>query len=287
MMTRPFFKPFVPLALLAALALSACSKPIEEARPEPAPKTQAIAQTNAAIRPAIETYQIVATYPHDTGAFTQGLFFWQGILYESTGRFGQSTVRKVNLVTGEIIASRDLPPEYFGEGITRWQDKIIALTWRAGTGFVMDIETLSPLEAFSYPGEGWGITANQTQLIQSDGSHILRFLNPDTFEITGTLSVNLNGKPLRNINELEWINGEIWANVWQSDLIARIDPATGNVTAVIDFTGLFPPSARQNPNDDVLNGIAYDAETGRLFITGKHWPGLYEITVSGFGPVAN
>ena len=136
---------------------------------------------------------------------------------------------------------------------------------------------------FGYPGEGWGITANDTQLIQSDGSSILRFLNPETFAIERTLNVKLNGQPLRNINELEWINGEVWANVWQSELIARIDPETGNVTAVIDFTGLTPQAARSNPADNVLNGIAYDEATGRIWITGKRWPDLYEIKVTEFG----
>lgn len=257
---------------------------IANSPPESAPKSAA---PNAAQRPEIQTYEIVATFPHDEKAFTQGLFFWNGILYESTGRYGESTIRKTQIETGEVTAFRDLPPEYFGEGITRWKDQIIALTWRASTGFILDLETLSPITAFTYPGEGWGITANETQLIQSDGSAILRFLDPETFDIESTLQVNLNGKPLRNINELEWINGEIWANVWQSDLIARIDPESGNVKAVIDFSDIFPTSARQEPNDDVLNGIAHDRATDRLFITGKHWPNLYEIRVKSFASPPN
>jgi len=283
-------------ALVTALCLAACSGAPEAAPATPAapplatpsasPAAPAVTPPNGALRPAIQSYEIIATYPHDTAAFTQGLFFWEGILYESTGHYGQSTVRKTVIETGEVTAFRDLPAEYFGEGITRWKDKIIALTWRSGTGFVIDLETLTPLDAFGYPGEGWGLTANGTHLIQSDGSNILRFLDPESFEITSTLPVKIDGKPLRNINELEWINGEIWANVWQSDLIARIDPESGNVTAVIDFTGLFPASGRQQPNDDVLNGIAYDPETGRLFVTGKRWPNLYEIRVDDLRPTA-
>lgn len=294
---RTFTLPFArfSLAIWLAIWLAACSggtdagEPVRQdvSPPSAAATSQAPAEptpSSAAIRPAIQSYEIIATYPHDQEAFTQGLFFWEGALYESTGRYSESTIRKVDIETGEVLQSRDLPPEYFGEGITRWQDKIVALTWRSGTGFIVDLATFSPIDAFGYPGEGWGITASQTHLIQSDGSPVLRFLDPATLDITDTLTVNLNGKPLRNLNELEWINGEIWANVWQSDLIARIDPDTGNVTAVIDFTNLFPASARRAPNDDVLNGIAHDPDTGRLFITGKHWPNLYEIKVTDFGP---
>lgn len=273
--------------LMTSLLAGGCSKadiPAQEAPPALAQTPVATPETpSGAIRPTIQSYEIVATHPHDARAFTQGLFFWNGILYESTGQYGESTIRKTNIETGEVTAFRDIPPEYFGEGITRWKDKIIALTWRSGTGFVIDLETLAPLDVFGYPGEGWGITANDTQLIQSDGSSILRFLNPETFAIERTLNVKLNGQPLRNINELEWINGEVWANVWQSELIARIDPETGNVTAVIDFTGLTPQAARSNPADNVLNGIAYDEATGRIWITGKRWPDLYEIKVTEFG----
>lgn len=279
------------LVPVAALFLAACSGTQENASPasaSPAPQnTPATPQPTPAVRPVIQTYEIVATYPHDAEAFTQGLFFWDGALYESTGRYEQSSVRKTEIETGKVSQIRDLPPEYFGEGITRWKDKIIALTWLAGTGFIIDLETFSPIDAFDYPGEGWGITANETELIQSDGSSVLRFLDPETFQIKRTLKVNLNGKPLTNINELEWIDGEIWANVWQSDLIARIDSGTGHVLAVIDFSNLFPPNLREDPNDDVLNGIAHDPETGRLFVTGKHWPNLYEVRVETFSPPAN
>jgi len=211
--------------LFTALILTACSngqEPTQAATPVPAQATPQTEQATkpdnaaqapsgtAAVRPEIQSYEIVATYPHDTDAFTQGLFFWNGILYESTGKYGKSTIRKTEIETGEVTSLRDLPPEYFGEGITRWQDKIIALTWRSGTGFVIDLETLSPKDAFGYPGEGWGITASEAELVQSDGSHILRFIDPETFAINRTLTVNLNGRPLSKLNELEWINGEIW-----------------------------------------------------------------------------
>lgn len=287
-----------PLATLSrtlgtALFFAACSQattPEPQIAPDtattaPEPDTSA-AQRAApipAVRPEIQAYQIVNTYPHDPGAFTQGLFFWQGELYESTGRHGESTVRRTVIETGEVTALRDIPPEYFGEGITRWKDRIIALTWRSGRGFILDLETLAPTSGFDYPGEGWGITANDTQLIQSDGSAVLRFLDPETLKITSTLNVRVNGEPLTKLNELEWINGEIWANVWQTDFIVRINPETGNVTAIVDFTGLFPASRRDVPNDDVLNGIAFNPDTGHVYITGKHWPNLYEIRVPGVG----
>ena len=293
-----------PAALLCAIMLTACSSEPDKA-PAPAsepasnasqgeraaPPDNASASANVptsaesgAVRPAIQSYEIVATHPHDPRAFTQGLFYQDGLLYESTGQFGESTIRKTEIDTGNVIEFRDLPPEYFGEGITRWEDKIYALTWQSGIGFQLDLETLQPLDVFNYPGEGWGLTANDTHLIQSDGSSLLRFIDPATFAITSTLTVKLNGKPMGKINELEWINGEIWANVWQSELIARINPETGNVTAVVDFTGLTP--ATSNPLDNVLNGIAYDRETGRIWITGKRWPNLYEIKVTDFGPPA-
>lgn len=270
----------IPLALLIG-AMSACSAADTPSSPTEAsgPASPAPAAPKAAVRPAIQTYEIVATYPHDETAFTQGLFFWNDALYESTGRNGQSTIRKINIETGEIEQLRDIPPEYFGEGIARWQDKIIALTWRSGRGFVLDLATLQPLNGFDYPGEGWGLTANETRLIQSDGSPVLRFLDPETLQIKSTMEVKLNGKPLEALNELEWVNGEIWANVWQTDLIARINPDTGHVVAMVDFAGLYPENRRAAPRDDVFNGIAYDAETDRIFVTGKHWPALYEVKI--------
>lgn len=276
----------IALMTSAVAACSAADAPPTPPAPadvaDPAGPTLAEpAAPDAAVRPAIQTYKIVATYPHDEGAFTQGLFFWNGALYESTGRNGESTIRRTNIETGQVEQVRDIPPEYFGEGIARWQDKIIALTWRSGRGFVLDLATFQPLSGFDYPGEGWGLTANDTHLIQSDGSPVLRFLDPDTLKITDTLTVKLNGKPLQFLNELEWVNGEIWANVWQADYIARINPETGHVVAVIDFADLFPEIRRNAPRDDVFNGIAYDAETDRIFVTGKHWPALYEIEVVG------
>ncbi|MEO9971134.1 MAG: glutaminyl-peptide cyclotransferase [Hyphomonadaceae bacterium] len=245
----------------------------QAASPAPAP-------TPAAPKPVIrQSYEIVRQMPHDTAAFTQGLYFHDGILFESTGRYGESQVRKLDPDTGEATMIKDLPETVFGEGSARWGDKMIVLTWRSGTGFVVDQETLETVSAFSYPGEGWGLTANDSHLIQSNGSDQLLFLDPETFKITKRVRVTLNGNPLRNLNELEWIEGEVWANVWQADQIVRIDPESGHVLGVIDLTGLFPAEQRNVPLDDVLNGIAYDADTQRIFVTGKHWPSLFEIRI--------
>ena len=282
---------FGAVVAVFATILSACSER-SEAPPAPLP-TPAVAEPVsgpgpaqkppvAAIKPALQTYKIVAEYPHQPDAFTQGLYFWKGDLIESTGQYAKSTVRRTAIDSGDIIELRDVPPEFFAEGITRWKDKLILLTWKSGIGFILDIDTFSLHDTFGYVGQGWGLTNNDTHLIQSDGTHILRFLDPETFKITETLNVKMNGRPLQNINELEWIKGEIWANVWRSDIIARIDPETGNVVGVIDLASLFPRNTRINPDDDVLNGIAFDPDTDRIFVTGKNWPSIFEIEVTGF-----
>jgi len=257
----------------AGPASAAVSEPDE---PPAAPQT-----ARPAAPPNVErqTYEIVRQMPHDRAAFTQGLFFHDDVLFESTGRYGESQVRKLNPQTGDVLAMADLPETVFGEGSARWGDKMIVLTWRSGAGFEIDMDTLETTGGFSYPGEGWGLTANEDGLIQSNGSDQLLFLDPDTYKITKRLRVKLNGTPLRNLNELEWIEGEIWANIWQADQIVRIDAQSGHVLGVIDFTGLFPLSEREVPLDDVLNGIAYDAATKRIFVTGKHWPSLFEVRI--------
>lgn len=253
-------------------------------QPGPSPAAEHVSETDdhaaPAPKPAVrQNYEIIRQVPHDRAAFTQGLFFHNGILYESTGRYGESQLRKLDPDTGDAMMIADLPPTVFGEGSALSGDKMIVLTWRSGTGFVIDPETLETLSAFSYPGEGWGLTANDRQLIQSNGSDQLLFLDPETYKITKRVRVTLNGNPLRNLNELEWIEGEIWANVWQADQIVRIDPESGHVLGVIDLTGLFPAEEREVPLDDVLNGIAYDQASKRIFVTGKHWPTLFEIRV--------
>lgn len=225
----------------------------------------------------VQTYEVVRTYPHDPGAFTQGLVFHEGVLLESTGQY-PSTVRRVRLEDGTVLARRELGLQYFGEGLALVGDRIITLTWRSGMGFVWALDDLRPLSAFAYPGEGWGLTHDGERLIMSDGTDQLRFLDPATFVEQGRVSVTADGAPVRMLNELEWIDGEVWANVWMEDRIARIDPATGRVAAWVDLTGLLPAVDR-TPDTDVLNGIAWDAEGQRLFVTGKNWPTLFEIRV--------
>ena len=223
-----------------------------------------------------QAYQVVHAYPHDRTAFTEGLFFHDGALYESTGLY-PSSVRQVRLEDGEILRRRDLPTVYFGEGLAAVNGKLYNLTWRNHIGFIFKLEDFSPLGGFSYPGEGWGLTTDGRRLIMSDGTDQIRFLDPDTLAETGRISVTADGRPLDQINELEWIDGEVFANLWQDNRIARIDPETGVVKAFIDLTDLVPKDAGLDPNDDVPNGIAWDAAGKRLFVTGKRWPQLYEI----------
>jgi glutamine cyclotransferase len=227
---------------------------------------------------AAYTYEIVRTYPHDRLAYTQGLVYSDGVLYEGTGEWEQSSIRKVRLETGEVLQKRDVPGAYFGEGIVIWKDRLLELTWRNGKGFIYDLATFEPKGEFQYPGEGWGLTTDGKRIIMSDGTSQLRFLDPETLRETGRLAVSDERGPVTKLNELEWVKGEVFANVWQEDRIARIDPSTGNVTGWIDMRGLLPAAERPGP-DDVLNGIAYDAAHDRVFVTGKHWPKLFEIRV--------
>ncbi|MFH1031581.1 MAG: glutaminyl-peptide cyclotransferase [Chloroflexota bacterium] len=221
------------------------------------------------------TYKVINTYPHNRTAFTQGLVFENGVLYESTGLYGKSSLRKVSLETGKVLQIRQLFEYYFGEGITIYKNKIILLTWESHVGFIYDKDRFDLLGDFSYPGEGWGITYDGESLIMSDGTSTLRFLNPETLEATGSVQVRENGAPVTQINELEYIEGKIYANIWQTDKIAIIEPEDGRVTGWIDLSGLLPQSAQESAN--VLNGIAYDAKAHRLFVTGKFWPLLFEI----------
>jgi glutaminyl-peptide cyclotransferase len=222
------------------------------------------------------TYEVVNTFPHDPEAFTQGLIYHNGYLYESTGRYGASSLRQIDLETGEILRLVNLSPEYFGEGLTIWEETLLQITWQEGTGFVYDVEDFSLLGTFAYPMEGWGLTHDGEQLILSDGTPTIYFLNPDTFQIMDSIDVSDSGEPVWQINELEYIRGEIFANLWQTDEIIRINPDTGEVTGRIDMEGILPDADR-TPTTDVLNGIAYDPEADRLFITGKRWPWLYEV----------
>jgi glutaminyl-peptide cyclotransferase len=222
-------------------------------------------------------YRVVKVYPHDRQAFTQGLQYVDGVLYEGTGQNGQSGIRKVKLETGEVLQHQPLAAKYFGEGITVWRDTIIQLTWQSEVGFVYDKSTFKQTKSFAYTGEGWGLTHDGKRLIMSDGSATLRFLDPASFKELGRLPVSEGGVPVKNLNELEFVKGEILANVWQTMRLARISPTTGQVTGWIDLTGLLDP--REAVGTDVLNGIAYDASGDRLFVTGKWWPKLFEIKV--------
>jgi len=224
----------------------------------------------------VYTYNITNTYPHDRDAFTQGLVFEDGVLYEGTGLFGHSTLRRVELETGDILQIRELSDQFFGEGITIYEDKIIQLTWQSNIGFVYDKDSFELLQEFNYSTEGWGITHDGERLITSDGTSTLHFLDPQTFEEIGQLEVFGNDGPVTRLNELEYIQGEIYANVWQTDRVARIAPQTGRVIGWIDLRGLLTAEDRSEPVD-VLNGIAYDAEADCLFVTGKLWPKLFEI----------
>lgn len=221
--------------------------------------------------------QVVRVYPHDPEAFTQGLVYVDGFLYESTGLNGRSTIRKVRLENGEVVQVHRIDPQYFGEGIAVWGDTLVQLTWQSGIGFVYDRATFQRTRTFTYRGEGWGLTYDGTRLIMSDGSAYLRFLDPKTFKETGRLQVRDGATPVASLNELEVVNGDVFANVWQADRIARIDPKSGRVTGWIDLQGLLDP--REAARTDVLNGIAYDAAGGRLFVTGKLWPKLFEIRI--------
>jgi len=222
-------------------------------------------------------YKIVREFPHDPGAFTEGLFYEDGFLYESTGELGASTVRKVRLDTGEVVQQVDTPKGYFGEGIIASGTKLVQLTWQDGVAFVYDKATMKLAGGFRYPGEGWALTRDATHIYMSDGTPTIRVLDPASFQRTGSIDVTANGKPVRQVNELEWVKGEIYANIWQTERIARIDPKTGHVVGWIDLAGLLDVSKLDNPMDDVLNGIAYDDAHDRLFVTGKHWPKVFEI----------
>jgi glutamine cyclotransferase len=229
-------------------------------------------------------YKVVRSFPHDRQAFTQGLVYLDGMLYEGTGLNGRSGIRKVRLETGEVLQVQPLDARYFGEGIAVWKDRLFQLTWQSGLGFVYDRDSFQQQGTFKYSGEGWGLTHDGTRLIMSDGSEsgTLRFFNPQTLQPAGSLVVRDGATPVKHLNELEYIKGEIYANVWQTERIARISPRTGRVTAWIDLHGLLDP--REAAADAVLNGIAYDSAGDRLFVTGKLWPRIFEIQLIPPGP---
>lgn len=223
---------------------------------------------------------VVRSWPHDPDAFTQGLVFHDSTLYESTGRFGASSLREVALETGEVVRRAAVPKQFFAEGIAAIGDRIFQLTWQNGVGFVYDRRTFEMETTFGYDGEGWGLTTDGTSLIMSDGTYRIRFLDPTTFQLVRDLEVRDGRSYVYDINELEWVRGEIWANVWHTERIARIDPATGRVVGWVDLAGILPAAERTDP-EAVLNGVAYDSASDRIFVTGKLWPKLFQIRVAG------
>ncbi len=227
-------------------------------------------------KPEEYTYKIKNVYKHDVHAYTQGLFYHNGFLYEATGLKGQSTVRKVKLETGEVLQSFAIPKDVFGEGITLYNNKIIQISWEAGRGFVYDFNTFKQLDEFSYPGEGWGICTDNKNLFMTDGSAEVKILEPQTYSKIGSFEVYDENGPVKYLNELEYINGYIYANIYQYEKIVKFDPKTGKVAAYIDLSHILPMNDYK-PNTDVLNGIAYDKKNNRLFVTGKLWPKLFEI----------
>lgn len=234
----------------------------------------ASAATSSAV--PVLAYDIVRSHPHDPAAFTQGLQLVDGDLYEGTGLHGRSTLRRVELRSGRVLQQAALEPRYFGEGITVLDDRIVQLTWQSGTGFVYDRTSFERQRTFTYTGEGWGLTTDGRRLIMSDGTDTLRFWHPETLEEVGRVQVLDGSRPVPQLNELEYVDGVLYANVWPTDRVARIDPATGRVTGWLDFSGLLTPTERSR-GVDVLNGLAHDPATGHLLVTGKLWPWVFEV----------
>jgi glutamine cyclotransferase len=224
-------------------------------------------------------YRVLNSYPHDATAFTQGLLWHDGGFYESTGLEGRSTVRRVEFPSGRVLQQTSVPRPLFAEGLALVGERLVQLTWKSRRGLVYDRKTLKPIAHFSYETEGWGLAYDGKNLIMSDGSDTLTYLDKDDYQPVRRLRVMLDGQPVNKLNELEWIEGEVWANVWQTDLVVRIDPATGNVRSIVDLSGLLPVSERSG-QEDVLNGIAYDPKKKRIFVTGKLWPRLFEIEIN-------
>jgi glutamine cyclotransferase len=270
-------KIFLTLTLVAVSACNFLSGQQEDsdAAGSTLPAPTDAGYSTAAAGPVLYTYEVINSYLHDPAAFTQGLVYLDGVLYEGTGLNGESSLRQVALETGEVVQVHHLAEQFFGEGITVFGDRIIQLTWRSHVGFVYARETFELLQQFTYPTEGWGLTHDGERLIMSDGTATLYFLDPATFAAVGSIEVRDQG-PVSRLNELEYIDGQIYANVWQTDRIARISPQTGKVTGWINLRDLLLPDDRRQ-RVDVLNGIAYDAVQKRLFVTGKWWPKLFEI----------
>ena len=261
------------VGLLFAMASTGAGASVQQTAP--APVAAAAAATDGV---PVYAATVVRRLPHDPGAFTEGLLFCDGALYESTGEVGQSDIRRVELTSGRVLAKTKIQPTLFGEGIACWKKSLLSVTWQTGVGFRWALPAIKRGGDLTYTGEGWGMTSDATQIILSDGTPTLRLMDPVSFTERGRIAVTLNGRPLRNLNEVEYVRGEIFANVWMSGFVVRIDPASGKVTGIIDLRPLVAEIAATDP-DAVANGIAYDAKTDRLFVTGKRWPTLFEIGI--------
>ena len=265
------------MTLVAASLAAGCSN----AASSNAAKAKADeAQAKTPVDIPVYTYEIVNQYPHDTSAFTQGLIIKDGYFYESTGLHGQSTVRRVDIESGEVLKAAKLPDTLYGEGLAARGDDLLWLTWKAGTGFVIKADDLSAYAKFEYDGDGWGLATADTNIYMSDGTSFIRVLDPNTLQERSRFQVTAKGAPVDKLNELEWAEGELLANIWKTDKIAKINPATGAVTGWIDLAGLFTDRNPDYQGEDVLNGIAYDKDRQRLFVTGKLWPHIFEINVT-------
>lgn len=274
MRTTRLALPTGPTWLLILVVLSACGKRAQGGAGDVPQSPSVKSGENPA--PVYYSYAVIQAWPHDPAAFTQGLVFYDGDLLESTGLNGQSTLRDVEMETGRVLKQISIPSEYFAEGLAVMGTRAYQLTWRNRKGFIYDVATFRQEGEFSYSGEGWGLATDGQWLILSDGTSRIRFLDPETFRVVRAIDVTAAGRPIERLNELEWIKGEIFANVWQTDEVVRIDPSSGIVRGIIDFTGLLPGGERR-PGTDVLNGIAYDAAHDKLFVTGKRWPKIFEV----------
>ena len=259
--------------LIIALLLPACGE-----RAASQNVVSPVVDTPALTEPPTDTVQVLNHWPHDPSAYTEGLVYADGVFFESTGINGASSLRTVDAETGQVIASLPLDPVYFGEGLTLFNGKLIQLTWQSHIGLVYDLQCFCLTRTFTYDGEGWDLTHDDHSLIMSDGTATIRFLDPLTFAVVKTISVSDHGQPLTNLNELEYVRGEIYANIWLTNRIVRIDPASGAILGWIDLTDLLPDADR-GPSVNELNGIAYDDATDRLFVTGKNWPELFQIAL--------
>ncbi len=275
------------LSSLAAVTLliAGCDHSAPEV-PAPPPHEPTPSQPSPGLSVPTYGYKVVQTLPHDHGAFTQGLEYHDGVFYESTGQVGQSSLRKVDPMSGTVLQKVDVSPPHFAEGMTIVGDRIFQLTWQSGVCFVYDLESFQKVGEFDYTGEGWGLTTlSDHEMAMSDGTNQLRFVDPTNFEVHRSVFVTDGGRPVSNLNELEYVDGSIYANIWQTDRIARIDPADGNVTAWIDLTGILPVDQRQGV--DVLNGIAWNPTDSLLYVTGKYWPSIFEIRLVDRTPLAS